>query len=309
MLDIITFGSATWDIFLKSKKFNSRKGICFKVGLKIDIEEIFSGPGGGGTNTAATFSNQGFKTAWCGTLGADIFGKAAIKDLKRRKIKTRFVRKVKERPTNISVILNSIGKDRTVLAYRGASEDISEKDIFWFRLRKKRFQAKWFYLAPLSGKAALLTKKIISFANKNKIKVALNPGNSQLALKDIKKIIEKVDILLLNQEEASRLVGLPYAREKEIFSRIDKFCPGIVIMTKGGKGAILSDGKKIFRAKTPKIKITDKTGAGDAFGSGFVSGFIKSGGNIEFSLRFGTANAVSCIKKMGTKKGLLKKSL
>ena len=66
MYDIITFGSASQDVFLKSKKFlpvlgkifATGKGICLPLGSKIEIGDIFFTSGGGGTNTAATFANQ-----------------------------------------------------------------------------------------------------------------------------------------------------------------------------------------------------------------------------------------------------------
>ena len=69
--DIITFGSATQDIYVKSKKFfpvtkksfTAGKGICLASGSKIEVEDILLSSGGGGTNTAATFAKQGLKTA------------------------------------------------------------------------------------------------------------------------------------------------------------------------------------------------------------------------------------------------------
>ena len=292
MFEIITFGSGTWDIFLKSEKFFSKKGLCFNLGSKVDVEDVFFSSGGGGTNTAATFARQGLATAWCGVLGQDIFSKMIVRDLRKRKIKTRFIKKIKEKPTNFSVILTSPGKDRTVLAYRGASGELNSRDIAWQKLR-----ANWFYLAPLSGRAARLTEKIVSFAEKNGVKVALNPGNSQLGLKNIRKIIKKVDILILNQEEASLL--------SKSETRVSEMCSGITIITSGSKGALILKEKKKFKVRAPKVRVADKTGAGDAFGSGFVSGFIKSKGDIEFSSHLAMANAVSCIKKIGAKQGLL----
>ena len=44
------------------------------LGSKIDVEDIIFTSGGGGTNTAATFAKQGFKTAFCGAIGVDISG-------------------------------------------------------------------------------------------------------------------------------------------------------------------------------------------------------------------------------------------
>jgi len=306
MFDIVTFGSATWDIFLrpqkietiKNKKFITGEGICFNLGSKVDFKEVHLSSGGGGTNTAATFANQGFKVAYWGTVGDDIFGRKIIEELGELAIDSRFVLKTAKRPTNLSVILSLAGEDRTILVYRGASEIGGEL--------KTIPRAKWFYIAPLSGKLAKITEKIVDFAKKNKIKVALNPGNSQLYLGDIKDIIKKVDILILNQEEASLLTKIPYQKEKEIFAKIDEFCPGIVVMTKGEKGVAVSDGKRLYKVEAPRVKVIDKTGAGDAFGSGFVSGFIQSRGDIEYAIQLAMANAVSCLRKVGAKNGLLK---
>ena len=83
MFDIITFGSATQDIIVKPKhltslkyeKSFSEKEVCFPMGSKIDVDQMDFYSGGGGTNAAATFTLQGFKTAFCGAMGIDVSGK------------------------------------------------------------------------------------------------------------------------------------------------------------------------------------------------------------------------------------------
>jgi len=314
MFDIITFGSSTMDIFfkldkknfkvLKKKGFASGKGVCFSLGSKIRIKDMLISSGGGGTNTAATFAKQGFKTAFCGKVGDDLAGREIVEELKKLKIDTSFVSKTSARATNTSVVLTSLNLDRTILTYRGASELLCKTDIPWRRLK-----TKWFYLAPLSGMLCNITKELVEFAYKNSIKIALNPGNSQLALprENLKSVIKKTDILILNQEEASLLTGISYQREAKIFNAIDRVCPGIAIMTKGKEGVVVSDGKHLYRAKTGKIKVADRTGAGDSFGSGFVAGFIRSKGNIEKAIQLGIANASACLGEWGAKGGLLKK--
>lgn len=312
MYDVITFGSITWDIFLespkkgwqvlKSKKFISMKGTCFNLGSKFDVGGISFASGGGGTNTATSFNNQGFKTAFFGGVGGDIAGREVIERLGNSGIDCSLVIKKNSEATNHSIILNmGSDKDRTILVYRGASETITKKDIPWNKLN-----AKWFYLAPLSGELAEITKDIVDFAKVNDIKVAFNPGNSQLELDNIEDIIEKVDVLILNQEEASMLTKIPFAKEKMIFEEIDQMCPGIAIMTKGPDGAIVSDGTYLYMVRSPKIKVVDRTGAGDSFGSGFISGLIRYN-DIEEAIQLGMANAISCLQKTGAKNGLLKK--
>jgi sugar/nucleoside kinase (ribokinase family) len=180
MYDIITFGSATRDVNLKSKAFKTKKddkdfvtgeGICLSLGSKIDIDEIKYTSGGGGTNTAATFAKQGLKTAFCGAIGADEAGLHVVKELKDLKIDTKFLQKRKERATNQSIIISSNGADsdqeRTILAYRGAAELMDKNAIPWSKLK-----TKWIYLAPLSGLLCDTFEDIVNFAKENNIKVA-----------------------------------------------------------------------------------------------------------------------------------------
>jgi ribokinase len=316
MYDIITFGSATRDLFLKSKEFKAIKnktfitgnGLCFNLGSKIYLDDLFFATGGGGTNTAATFAKHGFKVAYVGRVGNDTGGRTIIEELKNLGIDS-FIGIDKKLKTAYSIVL-STGKERTILVYKGACHNLEKKDIPFDRLK-----AKWFYIAGLSGKSASEILPIIDFARKNRIKIALNPSGSQLALglNGLKNILSAVDVLLLNQEEGARLAGLPFNKEKEIFKKLsaqgrpasggDK----IVIMTKGPKGVVVSDGKNIYSAGVFKEKrYIDRTGAGDAFGSGFVSGLIRNG--IEEGIKLGTANGTAVVEELGAKNGLLTKN-
>src|SRR3989344_5851397 len=150
MFDIITFGSATQDIIIKPKKLTllkyephigNGKGLCFPTGSKIDIEDINFYSGGGGTNTAATFALQGFKTAFCGVVGKDISGQQILGEIKKLNINTILVQTTDKKATNHSVIISSPGEDKTVFAYRGASDLMSKDEILW-----KKLKTKWLYL-------------------------------------------------------------------------------------------------------------------------------------------------------------------
>lgn len=312
MFDVIVFGSATQDIYLKSKKFVPQpnknfklgKSICLPAYSKMKIDEAVFSSGGGGTNAAATFANLGLKVAYCGIVGSDYLGNLIIAELKKLKIDTSFVKKTNEKPTNISVILSYPNGEKTILVYRGASDLLRLKDIPFSKIKNSR----WFYLAPFAQRFADITEDLVNFAKRNKIRVVLNPGYDQLILprKILERILAKVDILILNQEEASILTKIPYQKEKAIFKKLDELVHGICIMTKGPKGAIVSDGKYLYRAKSLNKKPADTTGAGDSFNSGFLAGFIKTN-NISFALQLAMANSAFCLREMGAKKGLLKK--
>jgi sugar/nucleoside kinase (ribokinase family) len=277
------------------------------LGSKINVDEISFTSGGGGTNTAATFAKQGFKVAYCGAIGSDSSGLEIVRELKHFRIDTRFLVKKKEKHTNQSVVISSDGQESTKLIYRGASDYLSEKDINWKKIKK----TKWFYLAPLTGPLCSNFKRIVDFANQHKIKVAANPSKEQLSLpeEELKSILQKVNVLFLNQEEAAFLAKLPFEKETEILNKIREFCPGIIVMTRGLEGVLVLGEKDLYSAKPhANLEVVDATGAGDSFASGFLSDFIRNNGNIEKATQLGMANAEANLAKIGAKIGLLEKN-
>ena len=314
MYDIITFGSAAQDIHIKSKSFKilddqkdftTGQGICLPFGSKIDIEDIIFATGGGGTNTAATFAKQGFKTAFCGAIGVDIAGLEIVRELKNLRIDTKFVVKKKEKHTNQSVIISNTGTDRTILVYRGASDMLAKADIAW-----KKMKTQWIYLAPFGGLLCDESGDIVDLAKEKNIKIAINPSMQQLSLpqEKLKNILSKVDILFMNKEEAAFLTKIPFDKESEIFKKLDELCPGVAVMTKGGDGVVVSDGKYLYSAVPHSDRnIVDTTGAGDSFASGFLSDYIRSNGDIEKAIQLGLANSEANLALIGAKTGLLSK--
>jgi sugar/nucleoside kinase (ribokinase family) len=310
--DIITFGSATQDIYVKSKKFLSvlgkkfitGKGICLALGSKVEVEDIFLSSGGGGTNAAATFASQGLKTAFCGQIGQDYFGDLVMAEMEKFKVNRDFILRTKNKTTNTSVFLLYPGKDRTILVYRGASDSLDKKTLF-----QKKLKSKWFYLASFSGKLANLTEELVDFAEKSKIKIAWNPGYDQLKFSKsiLENILSKTDILILNKEEASLLTKISLQKEKEIFQKISSMAKGIIVITKGPQGAAILCDKYLYETPAFPAKLIDSTGAGDAFGSGFLAGMIKKN-NIIFAIQMATANSGKVIGKFGAKQGLLRKN-
>ena len=138
MLDVITIGSATRDVFFKSEDFETRKhadsptGIeqCFPLGSKIAIKELVFTTGGGATNTAVTFTRQGLKTGCVSMVGNDFNGKEIIKELKQERVKS-FVTVHKDDLTAYSVILVHPNAERTILSYKGEGQHLNLQEIKW----------------------------------------------------------------------------------------------------------------------------------------------------------------------------------
>lgn len=313
MYDIITFGSATQDVFMSSKKlkvaegkqFDTKKGLCVSLGSKIEMDKVFFSMGGTGANTAVTFALQRLKTSYHGLIGRDYAGQGVKNELSKNKVFLDFIKETNKYPTAFSVIISLPKVGRSILKKLGACHFMTKKDIDFNKLRK----TKWIYLGSLSGEAHKIVGPLIDFAFKNKIKIAANPvGTSQLGigLKQLMPLLNKMDIMIVNQEEASRITNIDYNKEKEIFKKLDKIVDGIVVVTKGPEGLTASDGEYLYYAGIPKSGLIDRTGAGDAFASGFVSGWIDKKDMIH-AIQLGTANATAVLQKFGAANGLLKK--
>lgn len=321
MFDVITIGSATRDALFKSQEFKiiknenfiTGKALAINLGSKIKINEIFFSTGGAATNSAVAFSRQGLKTAAIFRIGDDLSGKTIKEEMLKEKIDVSFVQNDNKLNTAYSVILEHESGERTVLAYRGANENLDWREIPWNEIR-----TKWFYLTSLSGDLNIL-KNVINHKEKNGALIAWNPGGSdlKLGLKKLFPYLKSIDVFLVNQEEAAGLLKIPYAKTDLIFKKFDEIIKGVAVMTAGPKGLIISDGKNIFKAGVFKEKkVVDRTGAGDAFGSGFVAGLIRKNYNpkmppevgrecVKFAINLGSANATSKVENLGAKGGLL----
>ncbi len=323
MLDVITIGSATRDVFLKSEGFEIRKhadsptGVeqCFPLGAKIPIKELVFTTGGGATNTAVTFARQGLKTGCVSIVGNDFNGKEVIKELKREKVKP-FFSVHKDDFTAYSVILVHPTAERTILSYKGEGQHLNLQEIKW-----KKLKAKWFFLGSLGGSLDLLQKAFEYITTRN-FKIAFNPGGKELehGLEKLKPYLAEVDIFSVNKEEGEALLNskseilnpkqIQNQKSKtaeEILEELSQLVKGIVVLTLGPQGVIISDNKNIYKAGTPDSPRVERTGAGDAFVSGFVSQYILSGSDIVKSIQFATANASSVVAQYGPKAGILKK--
>lgn len=309
--DVITIGSATRDVFLRSRaikiirdaSFSTGEGECFALGSKIDVDQIVFETGGGATNAAVSFSRQGLRTAFAGKIGAtDERGQVILAALKKEKVDISIVSKDRKKSTAYSVLLLTTRGERTALVYRGASADFQTKDFHWSKMK-----TKWIYVSSLAGKIPIL-KSIWQHAERIGAKIAWDPGAGELALgrEKLMPFLKQTAILHINQEEAAKLMGLGFEQDEKSFDHIRKLVGGVTIVTGGTEGALAGTNNISWRSTTHPIQVIDTTGAGDAFTSGFTAMYIRTGGNIPKSLQFATANSESVIRSIGAKAGLLR---
>ena len=313
MFDIITLGSATWDQFLtdldymvvKNKNFITGKGLCFPKGSKLKVGKAMFSSGGGATNTAASFSRWGLKTAIVCRLGKDVLGRLVLEDLLEKNIDIQFLQFDYVTPTACSVIILDKEGDRTIFSYKGSNERLSAWEIPWASL-----STNWLFLDSL-GKDDSLLKTAVKFAQKNHLHLAINPGVYELALlKKHPQWLKYFEVFICNLEEAAYFTNLSYNQEKKIIQVFASMKPNILAITKGVKGSLVVYNNKVWENGVfSGKKMKDQTGAGDAFAAGFVSALIGvnqiNDSVIEEAIRRGSYNAYQVIQHIGAKAGII----
>ena len=299
MLDVISIGGATIDIFIKSKQLIVDNNLLsLEYSSKNEISQSLICSGGGATNSATSFSRLGLKSACLSLIADDHLSDYIIDDLKKESIATNLLIKNKNDTTDFSVVLVAPDGGRSILTNRGATR-LEEKNINWNKISK----TKWFYITSLEGNLELL-EELIGFAKENKIKIALNPGNRELSQqKKLLPLLKLVDFLLLNKTESENLVGLSMD-DKDFWPNLISLSPLTFVVTNGRDGAFVHSNDKHFFSPIIKIKPVDETGAGDAFGSTFISALIYKQ-TPENALFWAIKNSASVVSHLGAKPGLL----
>ncbi|MBW2553204.1 MAG: sugar kinase [Deltaproteobacteria bacterium] len=103
-------------------------------------------------------------------------------------------------------------------------------------------------------------------------------------LEQLKEIIKRVDILIINEGEVRQL-----SRETNLikaYQKISSYGPKILVVKQGSYGALLFTPSSVFSAPAyPLEELSDPTGAGDCFAGGFVGYLAKSQDTTEDKLR------------------------
>jgi sugar/nucleoside kinase (ribokinase family) len=110
-----------------------------------------------------------------------------------------------------------------------------------------------------------------------------------IALKDLLKLLRRIDGFVLNDSEAHQLT-----QEDNVFGairKIHKLGPKYVVIKMGSHGSILSGPRGFFVCPAyPLSKVVDPTGAGDSFVGGMMGYLAAAKGSIDANIRRAMVN-------------------
>lgn len=306
--DLLSIGDASIDTFmtpLDSETMCSLDKkqclICFNYGEKIPVRNLEFSVGGNAANNSVGVRRMGVSSAIVLTLGDDNVGNMIVEKLRSEGVDLTYVIQQPGTLSNYSTVINYLG-ERTIFVYHAPRS---------YEFPVQLPVTPWVYLTSMGESFRPFYNHMTDWLKKNtSIKLAFNPGSWQLreGYESIKEIVAQTHIIYVNREEAEKLssFGESDGKERDLLIALNKLGPKIVIITDGGQGCFAYDSinGKFFKVGILPVDAYERTGAGDAFGSGSLSALIH-GKSLDEALLWGTVNSASVIGYTGPQKGLL----
>ncbi len=333
----VTFGSAMVDIIavLESNSIEQlslsnahQQFLLVEPGRKIEASSISTHIGGGGLNTAVCLAKLGCEVSPIVKTGDDASRDHVTGHCEDHGLNTDKILLVEKLHTGSAVMIASHDKNAAIFTQRGANTTLNRDDLD----QVTPLDANLVHIAPLSGESAGLLPQISELADSNGTFVSCNPGIRQITTRTntIMSAAKHLDLLCINGAEAAALVpglsaldekldwqtpktGEAILRSQESLLSLNQFCvnlakhgPKHVLVTYGGEGAYLFDGKTLHHQPVIKTKVAGTAGAGDSFVA-TLAWALASGKSPVEALLLAAHIASSVVSHVNTTDGLLDK--
>jgi fructokinase len=234
--------------------------------------------GGAPLNVAYHLNRLGCRALPVSRVGADFLGDETLRRLKDAGVATELVQIDPDAPTGAVVVALNDAGDASYTILQPVAWDAIEETPQLDREAAAAAALVYGTLATRSaGNAALLAKLLeavpFSLCDVNLRQPHDDPGNAL-------KWAARASVIKLNEEELQQLA--PEAGERaDIAERVAALSrkTGVqtIVVTRGGDGAALLHDGRVIQRPSPKVKVADTVGAGDAFTAAFLDGLLKGG--------------------------------
>ncbi len=301
--DFVAIGDTVIDAFIRVSVGHVQETahgaeLCIPYGAKVPYDSVVVLPAvGNSANAAVSASRLGLSAALLTYLGNDKHGKECLDKLEAEKVATKFIQLEDGKRTNYHYVL-WYGDDRTILI----------KHEEFTPVLPDLGTPKWVYLSSLGKHTLPMHHELIKYLESHpEVKLAFQPGTFQLGFKkEIADLYKKTEVVCMNKEESQGLLETEEHDIKKLLDMLETWGPKIVIITDGHNGSYMKNNGTYFNMPIyPDEKPPfERTGAGDAFFSTFVS-FLARGFDPAYAIVRAPINSMNVVQHVGAQEGLL----
>lgn len=315
---IICVGSVSKDIFFPTDEgmvidtpedILSKQKVAFELGGKYRVTDRYESIGGVAANVACGLVLFGHDAATYSNIGDDDIGTWVKNEFVRLNMHTDLLNVLPHTKTDLSaiVVLTQNG-ERTIFHNRDANEQLAIKEGSFEH-------AEWVLVGALNGDWVKKIHTLLMLKDRYGFSLAYNPGQHNIR-EDAHIILDAVaqcDVLLLNKDEAIELIVSIHKEtprhqlEDEVYllQTLSAMGAGRIGLTDGARGAWGYEERQYWHCPSFTVhNLVDSTGAGDAFGSGFIAATLEKKSVAE-ALGYGIINSGSVIGHYGAIAGLV----
>lgn len=281
-IDVLCAGHACYDLLFSVKKHPGSDE-------KVFADDLVSCGGGPAANAAIAITRLGFKAAFAGYLGNDIYGDLHYQEFIEEQVNVQYITRGSS-PTPLSTVIVKPDGKRALINYKGSTKVLPYDAIDFSSINTK--------VILLDGHEPELSVTLIQLAKKLNIPTVLDAGSLHVGTE---LLMGKVDYLVASEKFAIQVAGDVETALKQLATK----SPTVVI-TLGEKGLIWQRGKLTGKLTAMSADIFDTTGAGDAFHGAFAAAVAN---NMKWSdiLSYSSIAGTLCCTKMGARQGLTTK--
>ena len=278
-IDVLCVGHASYDLVFSVDHHPM-------ADEKISASGFFGMGGGPAANAAVTVAKLGFKAAYAGYLGLDIYGEQHFRELLDYSVHSDLIIRG-DSPTPLSTVLVKPDGQRALINYKGKTKVLVSEAIDFSTITPK--------IILFDGHEPQLSSALLESSQNKPVISVLDAGSlhdGTLALMD------KVDYLVCSEKFAFQ-----YAGSIELaLQRLAETSPTVVI-TLGKKGLIWRRSQEQGVMSAFPVTCMDSTGAGDAFHGAFTAALCTEMNWLEI-LRYASAAGAWCCTKLGARNGI-----
>jgi len=289
--DVVGFGALNVDRVFRVSGIVGREGEGFVLGS-------WESCGGSAANTVVGLARLGLKAGFVGKVGSDREGRLLVEDFKKEGVDTGGVVVAENGQSGVVMGFVDEEGERALYVAPGVNDTIDIKEVNTKYMENTSF----LHMTSFVGETSFKSQKKLVEQLPAHVKVSFDPGMlyAKRGLNALRTIVKRAFVMLPNEIELKMLTRKGYeAGAEELISEGVK----VVGVKLGKKGCFVTNGKESHMVEPFKVKVTDTTGAGDAWNAGFLYGLIKQRSLSECGT-LGNFVASRCITSKGARNGL-----